>query len=315
MSMVETWASQTFGDVRGGWISVNGARLSRPLGAIIIMGKFSTLLRASGLAVTVAMPAAAQDADTVIATVGGTEITLGHVITLKNRLPEQYQQVPPEQLYSGIVEQLVSQVALSQLPEVTETKQMTLLLENEKFAYLATSAIEGVQSQDIAKEDVEAAYAAEFAGFIGEQEFNASHILVETEEEALDLIKMIEDGADFAELAVEKSTGPSGPNGGQLGWFGLGAMVPEFEEAVVAMENEAVSAPIQTQFGWHVIRRNDSRTTSAPTLDQVRGDIEAGLRGEMVRKFIDDAVAATTVEYTETEIDPALINRADLLDD
>ena len=62
------------------------------------MGKFSTLLRASGLAVTVAMPAAAQDADTVVATVGGTEITLGHVITLKNRLPEQYQQVPPDQL-------------------------------------------------------------------------------------------------------------------------------------------------------------------------------------------------------------------------
>ncbi len=279
------------------------------------MGKFSTLLRASGLAVTVAMPAAAQDADTVIATVGGTEITLGHVITLKNRLPEQYQQVPAEQLYSGIVEQLISQVALSQLPDVTETKQMTLLLENEKFAYLASSAIQDVQGKDIPEEDIEAAYATQFAGFVGNEEFNASHILVETEEEALEIIEMVEGGEDFAELAKAKSTGPSGPNGGQLGWFGLGAMVPEFETAVVAMENESVSAPVQTQFGWHVIRRNDSRTTSAPTLDQVRPDIEAELRADMVRAFIDDAVAATTIERTEMEIDPALINRADLLDE
>jgi len=81
---------------------------------------------------------------------------------------------------------------------------------------------------------------------------------------------MLADGADFATLAKERSTGPSGPRGGELGWFGTGQMVPEFEQAVIGLEDGAVSEPVQTQFGWHVVKRNDSRNKSAPSLDEVQ---------------------------------------------
>jgi len=115
-------------------------------------------------------------------------------------------------------------------------------------------------------------------------------------------------------LAQENSTGPSGPNGGQLGWFGQGAMVPPFEAAVVAMDAETVSDPVQTQFGWHVIRLNETRLKGAPALDQVRAE----LVDQLQRDAIDARVAelsggADISRKTATDIDPALLDDISLL--
>ena len=199
------------------------------------MGKFTTLLRATGLAVSVAMPALAQDADTVLATVNGKDITLGHVIALQDRLPEQYRQLDDDVLYNGILDQLIQQTALADEMEKDPSKNVTLGLANERTAFLSGEFLSKVGSAEIDEEDVKAAYAAQYANVAPEEEYNASHILVEQEEEAVAIIGMLDAGSDFAELAKEKSTGPSGPRGGELGWFGKGQMVPEFEQAVICL--------------------------------------------------------------------------------
>lgn len=90
-------------------------------------------------------------------------------------------------------------------------------------------------------------------------EVSASHILVDTKEEADELKKQIDAGADFAKIAQQKSKCPSGSEGGELGYFGRGRMVPEFETAAFSTEVGQVSEPIKTQFGWHIIKVNDKR--------------------------------------------------------
>ncbi|MGR3637961.1 peptidylprolyl isomerase, partial [Alterinioella nitratireducens] len=144
-------------------------------------------------------------------------------------------------------------------------------------------------------------------------EYNASHILVETEEEAQSLIEELEGGADFAELAQQNSTGPSGPNGGQLGWFSPGMMVPSFEEAVFELEVGEISAPVETQFGWHVVKLNETREQDAPALDQVRADLVEGLRVARVDAYIEDLSENAEIDRPELEIDPALIRDSALI--
>lgn len=107
------------------------------------------------------------------------------------------------------------------------------------------------------------------------KQFKARHILVDTQAAAIDLIGQLREGADFAELATTHSTGPTGSNGGDLGWFAPDQMVQPFSEAVAALEDGAfTSEPVQTQFGWHVILREESRDAQPPPLDSVRDVIK-----------------------------------------
>ncbi|MEM8802624.1 MAG: peptidylprolyl isomerase, partial [Pseudomonadota bacterium] len=148
-----------------------------------------------------------------------------------------------------------------------------------------------------------------------EVEFNASHILVETEDEAKALITELEGGADFAQLAMDKSTGPSGPRGGELGWFGLGAMVAPFEEAVATMEPGAISAPVQTQFGWHVIKLNETRVKNAPPLEQVQAQLSDEIRRVAIEGLVEELTAGAEItRATAEEIDPALLDSFELLE-
>ena len=259
----------------------------------------------------------AQDemtADTVIASVNGTEITLGHVIVLRQQLPSEYQSLPDEVLFEGIINQLIEQTLLAdQTTADSVPREVELALENERRALLSGVQIEALARQDVSEEAVQAAYDEAYGNLPAEPEFNASHILVETEEEALALIETLNGGADFAELAIEKSTGPSGPNGGELGWFGLGMMVPEFEEAVSGMEAEGISAPVQTQFGWHVVRLNDKRDKPAPTLEETRPTLMDAIR----QQAVEDAIAALTegadITRPDEGFDAALMRDTSLL--
>jgi len=238
----------------------------------------------------------AQDevnADTVIASVNGTDITLGHVTVLRSQLPQEYQSLPDDVLFEGIINQIVEQTLLAEASATSGLeipREVGLALENEERALMASIQIDAVVNRDISDEAVQAAYEEAYGDLPAEPEFNASHILVETEDEALALIETLNGGVDFAELAKEKSTGPSGPNGGELGWFGLGMMVAEFEEAVMDMKAGGVSAPVQTQFGWHIVRLNDKRDKPAPTLEEVRPTLMDTLR----QQAVEDAIAALT---------------------
>ncbi len=275
------------------------------------------LLVAGAIACFGVTPVLAQDvevsADTVVAVVNGTEITMGHVILLRTQLPEQYLSAPDDVLFEGILEQLVDQTLLGETVG-EDTLEVRLTLENESRALRAAIAIDDVIGQSFSDEDIAAAYDEAYGNLPVEPEFNASHILVETEEEADALITALNDGADFAELAKEKSTGPSGPNGGELGWFGLGMMVPPFEEAVVAMEVGEISGTVQTQFGWHVLILNDKRDVPPPALETVIGDITQTLQQDAIEAKIDELRDAGSVEMMAEGINPAEIKSLELLD-
>lgn len=278
--------------------------------------RLSTALTA--LAMAFAAPVFADghagDPNQVVATVDGTEITLGHMIVLKQRLPQQYQQLPGDVLFEGILDQLVQQTLLGQQIE-TLTNGSRLTLENEERALKASDEIRTIVGAATTDEALQAAYNDLYGDAEPETEFNASHILVETEEEAAALVTELEGGADFAELAKEKSTGPSGPGGGELGWFGTGAMVAPFEEAVLAIEVGAISAPVQTQFGWHVIKLNETRIKDAPPLEDVRAQlVDEASRAAIEARVEGLEAGAEITRLTAGDIDPALLDNIEMLE-
>jgi peptidyl-prolyl cis-trans isomerase C len=282
------------------------------------MSKTLMKLSAMAFACALALPVQAQEdigLDTVVATVNGTEITFGHMLMIRATLPEQYQQLPNDVLWDGIMEQLIQQQVLSQEDTAQETPRARLSLENERRALLAAEAIAARAETAVTEEAVLAAYQANYVDAEQGKEFNASHILVATEEEAAALVTELEGGADFAQLAREKSTGPSGPNGGELGWFGAGMMVAPFQEAVELLEVGGISGPVQTQFGWHVIKLNDARITEAPALDSVRAEIESQIQQDVVTAYIKDLVAKSEVTQTsKDDIDTSILSKIEMLE-
>jgi peptidyl-prolyl cis-trans isomerase C len=295
------------------------------------LAKRSTLLTSAALSLLLAAPLHAQDttttepaaeatepmavdASTVVATVNGENITLGHVVAARLTLPDQYQALPNDVLFDGLIEQLIQQTVLGQaMGEMTRRAQVQL--DNERRAITATEKLDDVIASAVDDAKIQAAYDAEYSGAEPTTEWNASHILVETEEEAAALIEELTGGADFAALAREKSTGPSGPSGGELGWFSEGMMVKPFEEAVMDMEDGAVAGPIQTQFGWHVIKLNESRMKGAPPLEEVAGDIVAKLENDAVEQALATLLAAAEIERVDlTSIDPAVLSDLAILD-
>jgi peptidyl-prolyl cis-trans isomerase C len=283
------------------------------------MHKTLRFLASSLVAISFAIPATAQetpaDTRTVVATVNGTEITLGHMILAYASLPEQYRSLPDEVLFPGILDQLIEQTALAQSFADELPERVALRLENERRALTANEAIEAALEGAITDEALQKAYDAKFKDAQPGQEYNAAHILVDTRDAAEELIEQLENGADFAELAKEHSTGPSGPNGGALGWFGLGMMVPSFEAATIALEVGGISAPVETQFGWHVILLNETRQAGIPTLEQERAALEQDIRVQTAQDYINAQTAAAQINKTGAfSGQESLIKQLNLLD-
>lgn len=283
------------------------------------MAKSLMKLSAAAFAICISLPAFAQDEitpDTVVATVNGTDITFGHMLMARAALPERFQQAPTDQLWDGLLEQLIQQEALAQSDKAKETRRVGIALDNEKRSLLAAEAINAVASTAVSDEAIAAAYKAKYENADLGVEFNASHILVETEEEALAIIEEIQGGADFADTAKAKSTGPSGPSGGVLGWFGKGRMVAPFEAAVLEMEPGSISAPVKTQFGWHVIKLNETRAIAAPELEKVKATLEQEIQRDAVQAYIDGLVDGGDVTRMDrADIDTSVVNSLDLLAD
>ncbi len=263
-----------------------------------------------------AAPAQDVSRDTVVASVNGSDITLGQVLVAARQLPAQYQQLPPDILFGGVVDQLVQQELLAQT--VTEEPgTLALALANERRSILANEAIGQTLETAVTDEALQAAYDAQYASAEPATEWNASHILVATEEEAQAVIDRINGGEDFAAVAQEVSTDTgSGAQGGELGWFGPGMMVPEFEQGVAALQPGQVSEPIQSQFGFHVIRLNETRPQEAPTLDQVRPELEAQLQQEAIQARLAELEAQGQVTRPEPgQFDPAVLADPSILED
>ena len=266
-----------------------------------------------GLSASVWAEDAAPTADRVIATVDGTEITLGHMIVLRDALPAQYQSLPDDVLFQGILDQLIQQTLLSKAVEPEMGKRDVLALENARRAYLADGAVARALAQAVTPQAMQALYEMRFANAIPGTEFNAAHIIVATQTEAAEIRTQLDAGADFAEMARTKSTDGAAANGGDLGWFGPGMMVKEFEDAVVAMKPGEIAGPLQTQFGWHLVKLNDTRPTAAPTFETVRPELEAELQQQAVDTRVAELTAAATITRDDAGIDPTILRDAALL--
>lgn len=281
---------------------------------------FRTKLLASAAIFALTTSAAVADghadvsAETAVATVNGSQITLGQLILLRSQLPEQYQQLPDEVVFNGLLEQLVQQQLLADTVE-DEPARVAIALANEARSLRAGEAVNAINESAVSEDALQAAYDARFEGLEPVQEFNASHILVETEETAQAVKDMIDGGADFAETARAESTGPSGPSGGELGWFGPGMMVAPFEEAVMLLEAGEVSSPVQTQFGWHIIKLNEIRIPEAPTLDELRGELTAQVQQAAIQARLAELTeSAEIVMPDEGQFDYSVIQNLQLLD-
>ena len=169
--------------------------------------------------------------------------------------------------------------------------------ELQSLNVLAQASITGFVSENaIGDEQLMAAYNEQHVAS-PKQEYKARHILLKTEEEALGVIKELDAGADFAELAKEKSIGPSAGNGGDLGWFSRDAMVKPFGDAVAVMDAGSYGkAPVQTQFGYHVILSEGSRTAPPPDFESVKETLRASAQQTLVQSFIESTRAKADVK-------------------
>lgn len=280
------------------------------------MAKAMQFMAGVAFSFALALPATAQDvtADTVVATVNGTNITLGNMIVARESLPAQYQALPPETLFKGILDQLIQQTALQQ-SVATVTKRDTLQMENDRRAYLSNVALEPAVTAAVTEDAIKAAYDARYAAATPATEYHAAHILVESEEKANDLKAQLDAGANFGELAKANSTDTgSGANGGDLGWFGVGTMVKPFEDAVIAAEVGKVTGPVKSDFGYHLILVQETRAAANPTLDDVREELTQELQQKAVEAKVKEVTDAAKVEKPGEALDPAVLSDATLLD-
>jgi peptidyl-prolyl cis-trans isomerase C len=152
-----------------------------------------------------------------------------------------------------------------------------------------------MKSHPVSDSDTKAAYE-KFKTELGDKEYNARHILVASEAEAKDVIAQLNKGGDFSKIAKEKSIDPgSKDKAGDLGWFSLGGMVKPFGEAVAKLQKGKVSEPVQTQFGWHVIKLDDVRDMKAPPYDKVKENLQKQLAQRQLEKMLTDLRAKATV--------------------
>lgn len=239
-----------------------------------------------------------QTAATVVATVNGQDITLGQMIVMKQSMQDpSVASLPAQDLWDMLLDQLVRQAVMA--GEGTENAGVRAQLELQRRNTLATAAITTLAEAAPTDAEVQAAYDRLFADAEPVEEYSAAHILVATEDEAKEVKQRLDDGADFGEVAAEKSTDNSSQNKGDLGWFSADMMVEPFAKAVQALEKGQISDPVQSDFGWHVIQLNDTRMREVPKLEEVRTEVEQMVRREKLEAEVERLVGEAKVEKTE----------------
>jgi peptidyl-prolyl cis-trans isomerase C len=223
--------------------------------------------------------------DRVVARVNGEEVRQSDVMAMARTLPAEYQ-AQLMAIYPMLVQRLVDFKLAGKAG-----RDAGLAADDRVKAFVAKAEEQAVRELYLEREIearindelIQEAYQVHLADNPPAEELHARHILVETEEEAREVIGLLDGGADFAELAKERSTGPSGPKGGDLGYFTADQMVPEFSEAAAALEpGSYTKEPAKTQFGWHVIKLEDRRTAAPPPFEE----IEQQLREQVARETL-----------------------------
>lgn len=260
-----------------------------------------------------------KEGNPVVAKLGDEEITRIDVFQFISQLPPQTRQQPLQDLFPLALEQTINarimereagksdiaksddvKAQLQQANEELERQKAEVEKNIIRAAFVQKIVNEGVSEDDLKKE-----YDQYVANFTAQEEVKARHILLETEEAAKEAITKLDGGADFEALAKEISVGPSGPQGGDLGYFVDGQMVPEFSDAAFAMKaGEHSKMPVQTQFGFHVIKVEDRRQTEPASLEEIQPFIEQELKRDVLDKKLESLRGEMKIETYDINGEP-----------
>jgi len=255
--------------------------LAKSLGAAVGVLAFCTA--------TLAQDNAANDP--IVAVVNGSDILRSDVEAITRSLPDQMRQAPIEQIYPVLLDRVIDFKLLEAEAEnlnLGDDPELQQTLAQARAAVLRDAMLQRKIEEGTTEEALMARYeemktSEEFSY----EEVHARHILLASEDDAKAVITELEGGAEFEELAKEKSTGPSGPQGGDLGYFKRGQMVPEFGDVAFTMEIGSTSPePVQTQFGFHVIKVEDKRQVEPSFAES-----EPQIRQEVARDIVTTLVA------------------------
>lgn len=250
----------------------------------------------AGLALMGPRPALAED-NPVVAKVDGRDIHLDEVEAMTSRMPSQYQQLPLDMIFPMLVNSMIDNVVMAneaRKQKLNEQKAFTSQMRMIEDQMLGVFLVREYLKKELSDEAVKERYAVEVAQAKDEKETKASHILLKTKADAEAVIKDLDAGKDFAELAKAKSTGPSGPQGGDLGYFKAGQMVPEFDQVAFSLEKGAYTKePVKSQFGWHVIKVFDRRAVQPEPFEvasqRIRGELARDLSAKFIEKLRGEA--------------------------
>lgn len=241
----------------------------------------------------------APDAENVVARVNGEALTAVDLQSQIQAMSQRGQGVNREQALQELIElELMSQKAeaegLPDQPEIAAT------IERQRSSLLAQHLIRSqLQDFEVSEKELRAAYEERTADTQG-MEYKARHILLEEKEQAEEMIRQLEDGAEFAALAKDNSTGPTKSRGGDLGWFSAEQMVEPFMKEVKALEpGNYTTEPVETQYGWHVIQLDETREAQKPGFEQMKRELRNELVGKKIQDYVGSLRDDAEIEITE----------------
>lgn len=267
------------------------------------MKLFQTLLAAAGIALFVSGGAMAQSK--VLATVNGEEITEQDLELARAEIGEQLASIPAAQRSGNLLLYIIDNqllAAASRTEKLDEGPNVEALLKYYRRRAMHDLYYQRKIRNAVSEAGARAVYDTEIAKTKPKSEVRARHILVKTEAEALDIIERLGRGSDFAELAREKSIGPSGASGGDLGFFTREKMLPEFSKAAFKLEKDEISEPVKTKYGWHVIKLEEKRESKPPAFSEVKDRLLAGMVRRKAAEVITALRKAAKVEILDPEL-------------
>jgi peptidyl-prolyl cis-trans isomerase C len=269
---------------------------------------------AAMVAVLVLAGVAAAQEDKVVANVNGQPITEAELVLAETELDPQFAQLPPDQKRAAALSAMIEirlMAAESEKAGVPDDSEFKRRMEFLRLRALHSQFVSDKVANAVTDEAIRARYDQEIAAQPAVNEIRASHILVDTEEKAREIIAKLEAGSDFAELAKENSSDGSAAGGGDLGYFGPGRMVPEFEQAAMALEvGQHSKEPVKSQFGFHVIKVTDKRPQQPPAFEQVQSQIRSLMLRE---KYFEQAAALRGAAQVDIN-DPTLKAAVEAID-
>ena len=238
--------------------------------------------------------------DAVVAVVNGEQIISSELIKAFQSLPRQHRQRGLRAVYNELLERLIDDKLLTihgRLNNLAGDAEVKTMLKAAEDQIIARIYMTRLISQSITEEALQERYAEFVNKTPSQEEVLARHILVETKSEAERIIKMIKGGQSFEEVAKAHSKDPAATQGGDLGYFRKGDMVKPFSDAAFSIQVGAMTEiPVQTEFGWHVIRVEDRRQSSAPPFERVRGKIARDMGRQIAVDVLKQARGSAEIE-------------------